>query len=112
MSENDVGAIDFSIKIIDNGRGIDRKGIDKLFINFSRLDNGSQINPSGTGLGLGICKQLIEKMGGAIKVKSKIGEGTVFLIKLQTEIRLNADSEELKDDEVSKREINSLSESL
>ena len=46
------------------------------------------MNPSGTGLGLSICKQIIEKMGGIIKVKSEIGQGTIFLIKLMTETKL------------------------
>ena len=57
-----------------------KEGRDKLFLNFSKLDNSQ--NLTGTGLGLSICKQLIEKMGGVVKVKSKIGEGTVFMIEL------------------------------
>ena len=46
------------------------------------LDENMEKNPMGTGLGLSICKQLIEKMGGTIKVQSKIGYGTTFIIEI------------------------------
>lgn len=39
-------------------------------------------NPQGTGLGLGICRKILKKMGGTVKVKSKKGQGTTFKIYL------------------------------
>lgn len=70
----------FSIKIIDQGEGISKDGIKKLFVDFSRLKENQVNNQRGTGLGLSICKQLIHKMGGKVNVKSKLGQGTTFTI--------------------------------
>ena len=74
----------FSIRIKDQGEGISKEGIKKLFMDFSRLDENQESNSRGTGLGLSICKQLINKMGGEVSVKSKIGVGTIFKISLTT----------------------------
>lgn len=50
--------------MIDDGVGIKDENIDKLFLDFSKLNEHASINRSGTGLGLSICKKIIEKMGG------------------------------------------------
>lgn len=71
----------YSIKIRDQGRGMDPEEIDNLFLNFRTL-NQDGANPHGTGLGLGICRKILQKMGGIVKVKSKKGQGTVFKIEL------------------------------
>jgi len=42
------------------------------------------MNPTGRGLGLSICKQIINNMGGTVSVKSRVGEGTTFTITLNT----------------------------
>ncbi len=63
----------------DTGVGIDRKDICKLFTNFSQIDNKNYTkNNTGTGLGLCICKGLVELMGGKIEVKSRKDVGTLF----------------------------------
>ena len=56
----------------------------KLFIDFSKLDENIKSNPGGVGLGLSICKNLIEGMGGSVSVKSKLGIGTDFIINFRT----------------------------
>jgi len=73
---------EFVIKIRDNGLGISREGLKKLFIDFSSLQEHRKSNQRGTGLGLSICKQIIEKMGGDVKVESELGKGTTFSISL------------------------------
>ena len=64
------------ISVEDTGIGIPQKDIDKIFNRFEKLDSFVQ----GMGLGLSICKSLIEKLNGDIKVKSEIGRGTTFLV--------------------------------
>ena len=58
--------ISIEIRIKDNGQGISKEGLEKLFINFNKLDEHTKSNSSGTGLGLSICKKIIQQMGGNI----------------------------------------------
>lgn len=66
------------MKISDNGEGISEKNIDNIFNMFYRASN----KVAGTGLGLYICKEIINKMKGSISVSSKINEGTTFTIRI------------------------------
>jgi PAS domain S-box-containing protein len=69
---------EFSVK--DNGIGMDMKYKDKLFIIFSRLHSSKEY--PGTGMGLSICKRIIERHGGKIWFDSKVNEGTTFYFTL------------------------------
>lgn len=71
-----------TIKVQDSGIGMDQSTIDKLFrIDVSHTSVGTENEP-GTGLGLILCKELVEKQGGKIWVESKIDEGSTFYFTL------------------------------
>ncbi len=64
----------------DTGIGIKQKDMDRLFMQFERVDTKKNRNIEGTGLGLAITKQLCEMMGGSISVSSEIGVGSTFTV--------------------------------
>ena len=66
------------IGVKDTGRGIPQNMLEKIFERFEKLDSFAQ----GAGLGLPICKLIVEKMNGWILVDSQLGIGTTFIIEL------------------------------
>lgn len=64
--------------VCDTGIGIDDENISRLFQPFNQADKSTTRKYGGTGLGLTISKQLVELMGGKIKVSSELGKGSVF----------------------------------
>jgi len=77
-SEHLDGGLKLSFRVKDTGRGMKEEEIGKLFGIFTRIDTKRNRNITGTGLGLAITKNLVEMMGGQIKVESVYGEGSVF----------------------------------
>ena len=74
-----------SLCVEDTGIGIPSAYHEKIFQNFSQADGSTTRQYGGTGLGLTICKKLLELMGGSIQVESSPGHGSKFWINLQLE---------------------------
>ncbi|MFA3782029.1 ATP-binding protein [Melioribacteraceae bacterium 4301-Me] len=66
------------IEIKDNGIGMDETSLSSLFQNNSNRSSSGTKNEQGTGLGLIICKEFIEKNNGKLNIQSKVGEGSTF----------------------------------
>ncbi|MBL3657541.1 ATP-binding protein [Fulvivirga sediminis] len=76
------------IKVIDNGIGMSMEQQNNLFTNTSGLHSTrGTANEEGTGLGLKLCKEFIERMGGDIWVKSEEGKGTTFLFTVKKSLQ-------------------------
>jgi two-component system phosphate regulon sensor histidine kinase PhoR len=70
------------LTVSDDGPGIAREHLPRLFERFYRVDSGRAREQGGTGLGLAIVKHLVESMGGAVTVESEVGRGTTFRVDL------------------------------
>lgn len=68
------------IEITDDGIGIDSDKLDMIFERFYRIDDSRNTKTNGVGLGLAISKNFVEALNGKIDVKSKINEGTSFIL--------------------------------
>lgn len=92
--EIDKEILDKTVKIYfkDNGIGIDEKYLDYIFEPFKKLNNGKDIE--GSGMGLYICKNIMNSYGGDMQVKSQLGKGTEFTLIFNKEIyRSNLDAD-------------------
>ncbi len=70
------------ISVADQGPGIEKEHLPRLFERFYRVDRARSSSQGGTGLGLAIVKHITISHGGAISVESELGKGTRFLLKL------------------------------
>jgi len=80
-----------SVQIKDTGCGIKEEDIPKLFQRFVQLEHGTTRKPGGTGLGLNICKQVIDAHRGKIWVESNYGQGSTFQFILPVKERREQD---------------------
>ena len=74
----DAGQATLKFSVTDSGIGISQDNIERLFGKFEQEDSSTAHRFGGAGLGLAICKQLTEAMGGGIEVHSTKGSGSVF----------------------------------
>lgn len=86
MTSRKENKIELFFLVIDTGIGIAKEKQDKLFHSFSQVDASISRRYGGTGLGLNICKQLVELMGGAIHVESDAGQGSMFSFHIWCEV--------------------------
>ena len=68
-----------TIAVADNGAGIAPDDHDRIFEAFQRGDNAEP----GAGVGLALCRRIVERLGGGIQVRSEIGVGSVFTVTLR-----------------------------
>ena len=72
----------YEIRVSDNGIGFDEKYLDRIFAVFQRLHERS--NYEGTGIGLAVCRKIVERYGGTITAESTKNKGSTFIIWLPT----------------------------
>lgn len=85
LSEISKSSVSIKICVEDTGIGIPPEHHEKIFHHFSQADGSTTRQYGGTGLGLTICKRLLELMGGNINVESKLNQGSRFWINLRLE---------------------------
>lgn len=85
LSDITKSLVNIKICVEDTGIGIPPEHHKKIFHHFSQADGSTTRQYGGTGLGLTICKRLLELMGGDIHVESKLDQGSKFWINLQLE---------------------------
>ncbi|MBF0233434.1 MAG: PAS domain-containing protein [Desulfamplus sp.] len=82
--ESDINSVESEvvIRVSDNGPGIGKEHLNRLFERFYRVDKGRSRKEGGTGLGLAIVKHIVMAHNGRIDVESQLGKGSCFLIRL------------------------------
>ena len=79
--------------VSDNGQGMSREFIEKIFEPFSRETNSMTNKIQGTGLGMSITKSIIDLMGGTIDIQSELGKGSVFTVDLIFSVPLDENND-------------------
>ncbi len=77
-----VSADRFRIEVEDEGIGIRSEDLPRLFTEFDQLSAGSTKAYAGVGVGLALVKRLVEAQGGSVAVRSRWGEGSVFVAEM------------------------------
>lgn len=101
--------ITFEFEIIDTGIGIPKNKLETIFEGFAQASNDTTRKFGGTGLGLTICKSLIEMQGGNIWVDSELGKGSKFTFTITYKKGiLNSINEEKKQEDMTYQKLNNL----
>ena len=84
--ENDPESINLKVSVRDTGIGIKPEDINKLFLEFERIEEKRNRNIEGTGLGMSITKSLLDLMGSSLQVESSYGVGSNFSFSLRQKV--------------------------
>jgi two-component system sensor histidine kinase BarA len=87
------GNVALECSVVDTGKGIEEDKIPTLFDPFSQEDTSINRRFGGAGLGLSICKNLVQAMGGKIQVRSRVGEGSIFSFTCELTVSVTSDTE-------------------
>jgi signal transduction histidine kinase len=90
--------VELFFMVIDSGIGISQEEQDRLFQSFSQVDASISRKYGGTGLGLNICKQLVELMDGNIRVESERGKGSMFSFHIWVDVPEGENSTDVNTD--------------
>ncbi len=71
-------------RVIDHGRGIPGHMLEKVFERFQQVDGSDAKEKGGTGLGLPICRSIVQQHGGRIWAESEFGQGSTFIVRIPT----------------------------
>ncbi len=80
--DNNQFQILFTLRVSDSGIGISASHLPRIFERYFQAEPSSSTTNIGTGLGLSLVKELVDLLGGEIEAKSKIGEGTEFIVRI------------------------------
>ncbi len=94
ISTKDISETQLEIRIKDNGIGIKKDDLKRIFDKFFRVSTGNRHDVKGFGLGLAYVKKMITLFGGNISAESEFGKGSTFVITLPL-----ISSKDTKDDE-------------
>lgn len=86
LNDNDEEIIWLETKISDTGYGIPDDELDDVFKRFHQVDSSETREQGGSGLGLNICKEIIEHYGGYIWAESTLGEGSCFCFRMRAKL--------------------------
>jgi len=97
--------VDLMLRVSDTGIGIMEDKVDLVFESFTQASSSTTRKYGGTGLGLAITKKLVEMQGGTISVRSRLGEGSAFMVIMPF---LRSDKDRLEEDMLLKANFHSL----
>lgn len=95
-TKQDKHDVELTFFVIDSGIGMTQADKDKLFKSFTQVDGSTTRKFGGTGLGLYVCKKVVELMGGDIEVESEPGKGSTFIFTIHLKVEQEMKDEKLE----------------